>query len=339
MPDYELASSTKDHYATELLKRYPQIVSISPRLALDSNGLATDEGNIVIGVRPIHPKRDLSGQPIISYHESLPSELIAVDSNGTFLSNVMVPVIYEVVDEISFQSNTAMVRPCPGGYSISHSASIETGTLGCVVRINGNWGYVLSNNHVLALNNNAAVGDGIFQPGQLDGGNNNDAIATLERWVPIIFGNDVPNEVDCAVARVLAPWEDFVERNVTSIGIPAGIGDARVGQEVRKSGRTTGLTNGTVLSTNASIRVVSGTALFTNQLELTPMSAGGDSGSLIFDRNSLTVLGLLFGMSNSTGNTYANKIATVIDHIKRPAILFNLDGSKTTFDQIEIELI
>jgi hypothetical protein len=84
------------------------------------------------------------------------------------------------------QSPTGRFRPAPGGVSIGH-VGITAGTLGCVVRKDGRL-FILSNNHVLANSNDAAVGDAIVQPGAADGGRHPaDTIARLHEWVPIVF--------------------------------------------------------------------------------------------------------------------------------------------------------
>ena len=70
--------------------------------------------------------------------------------------------------------------------------------------------------------------------------------------------------------------------------------------EVKKSGRTTGLTTGTVQLLDASVQVGYGggrTALFTNQILTTNMSKGGDSGSLLVDGEGNKAVGLLFAGS------------------------------------------
>src|SRR2546429_2381158 len=92
-------------------------------------------------------------------------------------------------------------RPAPGGVSIGHF-KITAGTLGCLVK-KGSKLCVLSNNHVLANSNSAAIGDPILQPGPIDGGiNPRDMIAKLLQFVPIKFGGP-PNKVDCAIAEVI----------------------------------------------------------------------------------------------------------------------------------------
>jgi hypothetical protein len=221
----------------------------------------------------------------------------------------------------------AKVRPALPGYSMGHF-NITAGTYGCLVRdlrrcccpqscdcscrkeeCPSDY-LILSNNHVLAASNEASEGDLILQPGPIDGGvYPSDAVATLERFEPIVFGRSGFNLVDAAVAR---PLEG---RNVTAsiIGslIPRGVNQAFIGSPVIKAGRTTQVTTGRVLAVNATV-VVSGysggAAQFRHQILTTAMSAGGDSGSLLMD-GDLNAVGLLF--AGSSAITIHNHIADV----------------------------
>lgn len=209
------------------------------------------------------------------------------------------------------------VRPALPGFSIGHY-NITAGTFGCLVRdirrccceLNkdccckpmheecpGDY-LILSNNHVLANVNAATTGDLILQPGPFDGGLfPSDGIAVLDRFEPIVFGAAGYNLVDAAVAR---PTHS---RNVTAaiIGqiVPRGIDQALPGDRVVKAGRTTQITSGNVLSTNATIAVgygPAGVAVYRHQILTTAMAAGGDSGSLLMNRD-LAAVGLLFAGS------------------------------------------
>lgn len=200
----------------------------------------------------------------------------------------------------------ARVRPALPGFSIGHH-NITAGTFGCLVQdVRRNPSsedcpsdyLVLSNNHVLAAENQAAIGDLILQPGPFDGGVfPADGIATLDRFEPIIFGFPGGyNLVDAAVAC------SSYSRNVTSsiIGLvtPRGIDQVFIGSPVLKVGRTTEVTTGSVLAVNATVNVgySQGIAQFRHQILTSPMAAGGDSGSLLMDFN-LNAVGLLFAGS------------------------------------------
>ncbi len=211
----------------------------------------------------------------------------------------------------------ARVRPALPGYSIGHY-NITAGTFGALVRdvrrccckteagCHCGCGdqecpgdiLILSNNHVLANVNKARPGDRILQPGPFDGGVfPSDTVATFERTEEIVFGASGYNLVDAALAR---PTDS---RNVTAsiIGLaaPTGVGQTLPLMNVLKVGRTTQVTAGVVLATNATVAVnfgAEGVAIFRHQIITTAMSAGGDSGSLLMDFD-LKGVGLLFAGS------------------------------------------
>jgi hypothetical protein len=274
---------------------------------------------------------------------ALPPEALAPKKVGEVNVDVM-----QVGDIRAQQSRTDRVRPAPGGVSIGHYL-ITAGTLGCVVRDQAtNTRLILSNNHVLANSNDAAVGDAILQPGPVDGGRPaNDTIATLERFCPIDFGSQpgicslarayaglgntiaallgsqhrldvsrynpqATNLVDAAVARPLSDGDILDE--IMDIGVVQGTLEAALGMPLRKSGRTTGFTTGQVLVMNATVDVgygVGKTARFENQIVAGAMSQGGDSGSLVVHGTELKAVGLLFAGSDQS--TVINPIQAVLD--------------------------
>ncbi|MGW4422659.1 hypothetical protein [Streptosporangium sp. NPDC004631] len=216
-------------------------------------------------------------------------------------------------------SLTKRVRPAYGGVSVGHF-QITAGTLStCVYDASAFPGvpqryYILSNNHVLANSNAAAIGDPILQPGPADGGTYpTDVIARLSRFVPIQFmqPNQSPplNYVDAAVAE--GKFEDL-NREIYWVGPLRGLLPApTLGLVVQKCGRTTNYTTGTVQNINATIDVNYGNgrvARFARQILTTNMSAPGDSGSLISDLEERAV-GLLF--AGSTAVTVINPITLV----------------------------
>jgi hypothetical protein len=216
-------------------------------------------------------------------------------------------------------------RPLRLGTSIGHH-QVTAGTLGCLVKDRKDeTTLLLSNNHVLANENRARVGDAILQPGALDGGKNpEDVVATLEKMVKLKKTGS--NPVDCAVARPLDRIA-FDARTIHRIGRLKGVGPEFLdeGMVVQKYGRTTELTRGRVTAFELDELVVRfdiGQLRFHNQIEIEgagegPFGAGGDSGSLIVDGDRQAVA-LLFaagqmGGSNGQGLTYANPIHSVLD--------------------------
>jgi len=219
-------------------------------------------------------------------------------------------------------------RPLQIGTSVGHF-KITAGTLGCFVkrRTDGDL-LILSNNHVLANENDAKAGDTILQRGAFDGGKRpNDAAGTLAAFVRIRTTG--ANTVDCAVASTKSGIDCNVSL-IKGIGTLAGQGAAFLdeGTEVAKLGRTTGVTHGKVTAfelDNVVITYDIGDVSFDNQIEIegagnAAFSAGGDSGSLIVDADDRGVA-LLFaggdqGGSNGKGLTYANPLQAVLDALK-----------------------
>jgi hypothetical protein len=241
------------------------------------------------------------------------SDLVPAEIDGVQTDVVEVGKIEALV----FNAKT---RPSLPGFSIGHHA-ITAGTFGCVVRdirrsdppLGADDYLILSNNHVLADVNAGKPGDLILQPGPFDGGLfPSDAVAILDRFEPIVLSQFIGpgyNLVDAAIAR---PSHG---RNITAsiIGavMPQGVDQARVGTLVIKAGRTTQVTVGVVIAVNATVAVgygLAGIGLFRHQILTTAMAAGGDSGSLLMDRN-LNAVGLLFAGSSQI--TVHNHIADV----------------------------
>jgi len=213
-------------------------------------------------------------------------------------------------------------RPLIVGASVGHVA-ITAGTLGAFVTTADGEMAILSNNHVLADENRAEIGDAIIQPADLDDGRDpEDVVARLSDYVPI--APVAVNRVDSAVATLV----DGVDVDpVGSLGaLGAGVVAPQDADRVDKLGRTTGRTTGRVSAFNVrSIIVeydVSPTIRFDGQIEIqvddgSEFSLGGDSGSLIVSEGNRVPVGLLFAGSDQGGPdggavTYANPIAEVL---------------------------
>ncbi len=203
-------------------------------------------------------------------------------------------------------SRTGTERPVFGGISIG-SAGIpdSAGTLGLVVKGPQGKSYVLSCAHVLALDEQAHflhTGTPIWQPGGFDGGNGGNVVGKLSKYIPIRFGGPV-NYVDAAIGKLTVTGLKAGVLNASDTGFYTLSGTTAVhrGDTIRKSGRTTNVTYGTVAATDATVRVYytnSRWARFTDQIVTDgSFSSPGDSGSAV-DENGRFV-GILFAGSDT----------------------------------------
>lgn len=247
---------------------------------------------------------------------------------------------------------TTRERPCQPGVSIAHYKS-TAGTLGAIVKDkNTKQLMVLSNNHVLANGSSlqevrAKAGDPILQPGPYDGGKLDDRIGSLYRYVPLVKNvskSDCPvalamsrgatrilnivkqdyeirlykhfkteNTVDCALAKLDSM--EIAMASIMDIGDIRGISEAKPGDKVQKSGRTTGLTRGVVKSIGTTLQVEmkeDEKIWFSDQVVTDMPSQPGDSGALVLKENR-DVVGLLFAGSEKL--TIFNRISNVIDRL------------------------
>lgn len=217
-------------------------------------------------------------------------------------------------------------RPLRIGGSVGHF-NITAGTLGCFVadRASGEE-LILSNNHVLADENNATAGDTIVQPGTADGGRRSrDRVGSLARFVRLKRRR---NLVDAATASI-DPGLEYYYNWMESRGAISGVrtDPLDVGEIVYKVGRTTGVTRGRVSAIEVdglSVEYDMGDIEFDNQFEIerigdSPFSLGGDSGSLIVDRYRRAV-GMLFA-GNDVDVTFANPFAAIQDALRVDLVL------------------
>jgi endonuclease G len=211
----------------------------------------------------------------------------------------------------------AHADPLCGGISIANEYLRGYGTLGCPVfdRQNGS-PMLLSNWHVLVKSRTlqrTPVGQRIFQPGPLDGGDSTSTIATLARTA-------MTSGLDAAVATLTddRPLINFQH----GLGPVAGPGQAKLGMEVVKSGRQTGITRGWVTAIGGVIKMkysqLSGAVLIGNVVTIDPrfsfeqVSGPGDSGSLWLEEGTMQAVGLHFAGSNFPERALALDIQPVL---------------------------
>ena len=216
-------------------------------------------------------------------------------------------------------------RPTKLGVSGSNIEDVcSAGTLGSLVKkIGRDKKFILSNNHILARENAGEKGELIIQPGSLDDGcqfRRKNKVAKLKKFITIVFSTTASNEVDAAIAKVKRDKVDETG-TILDIGMVSTTPiDPQVEMGVKKAGRTTDLTFGTIsaIGVTGNVSYSSGTARFINQFIITPggFSAPGDSGALIVTDEGTcpNPVGLLFAGSDTM--TIANPIKTVYQKLK-----------------------
>lgn len=227
-----------------------------------------------------------------------------------------------------------VVRPLVAGISAAH-VNVTAGTLACFCRSTALGDeasdiFVLSNNHVLGDTNVARRGDEIYQPGPSDDGGPTDQIAEFWRMVDIRFGGDIANNVDAAIAKLIS-GKDY-DIDICNIGSPTGSVAAIEDMLVVKHGRTTGLTEGRIVDVSCDQLVnmdhsdASVVARFENQIRIDAVNPlafgkGGDSGSLVLEKETRRAVGLYFAGPSSGEYGLANPIGKVLEELNIELLL------------------
>jgi hypothetical protein len=236
-----------------------------------------------------------------------------------------------------------------------------SGTLGALVEDASQRQYILSNNHVLAKSDHASVGDTIVQPGLIDNnctplgdGAGVQPVAALTGWLAL---SSKLTNADAAIAQVTSRAVDpsgYIlelggrQADGTLAAAPPGISstggrgeNAWLGQQVAKSGRTTGLTCGGISAIDLDVTVDYYldcaetlpylTKTFTHQLGISgnQFSDAGDSGALVVDAANAEPVGLYFaGGTDASGVSQgvANPVADVLSELSA-----QLGGGAYTF--------
>jgi hypothetical protein len=280
---------------------------------------------------------DHSGNPAIMVYLATENGGIRVPSSieGVDVIKVVSGPITKFKGGSSTAGHTSRYpRPIPLGVSGGNSKDFAypyccSGTLGALLRDSGGTQYILSNKHVFAGDQDpsandpdvAEVGQEINQPGLIDVNCQDlpaDYVANLTQWCADNLS------IDCAIAQVIPGMVDPAG-TIYEIGtISAVTMDAYVGLPVKKSGRTSGLTRGTVSAINGAFNVGGSTECggddtteyFTGQIVVSARKflLGGDSGSLLVEdvATDPRAVGLLFAGSTSTA--IANPIDDVLDY-------------------------
>lgn len=320
----------KARHTAELLKKKNVVgVGIGEKIV---RGERVGERALSVLVEKKEPEYALSIQDQIPPHvENVPTDVVEV-------GYIQAPPPDLVIKDTTLDKYRQRHRPASPGLSIGHYR-ITAGTFGCVVHRDGerfilsnNHVLAMSNagkigepvwqpgrhdgggsdDHIADLADYtelkfSQIGSSCALAGMLANLANIAAImvGSRHRLKPYQEQTEV-NIIDAAIAR---PLESAYISPVImdGVGVPEGRTFASLGDRVHKVGRTTGHTYGRITQIEATVRVGYGgnkVAIFTDQLvavgiEGRPMSAGGDSGSLVLTKDNYA-LGLLFAGSQTT---------------------------------------
>jgi hypothetical protein len=189
--------------------------------------------------------------------------------------------------------------------------------LGCFARDDDGVVGLISNNHVIALEDRGTAGDEILHPSPADHGvTPQNVIARLRSPYPRIRGGT--KIVDCAFGEIVdgVAWDPSLRSGKR---LRASPGPVTKKLSVFKYGRTTHATEGRVLAFEVDKVVVDYaggfSVRFDDQIEIEPDSGvfadRGDSGALVHDEDRYAV-GLLFAVIENRALAYANPMQSVL---------------------------
>jgi hypothetical protein len=298
--------------------------------ALATYGQRADVTGVDIGIRykdnlplkdeiaiRVHVREKLE-ESVLEAAELLPESIEGVPIDviqATYHAQVV--AFQPVTESVDRMARAEVVQP---GMSISHvSAPRSTGTLGALVydRRTGSR-CILSNWHVLAGAASSMPGDHIVQPGRMDGGRApRDTVAHLERMI-------LDQDGDAAIAVLNAARDAQPEQLETDVVVQQ-VREVKIGEIVKKSGRTTELTRGRVdgvgqykLSYSVGEVRIDGFKVVT-EVEGNPndveISGPGDSGSLWYGADDHQGVGLHFGGEQSANPLEEHAVACHLDRV------------------------
>lgn len=318
---FDLARAARAQQVQSLLARSDvNAVSVGLRAV---GGIETNEPCVTVWVDRKLPVEELSPARLLPTQLPVEATRVRLDVRETtrlVAPAGATPATVIPADSTPDDPTREPMRPVQGGVS-GASFRFPIGTLTCVVSDAGDPAqqYLLSCNHVLAHVNAGLVGDPVYQPASTDGGNASDTVAWLARWFPISFIPGQTNLVDAALASVPAGWS---LPDVVGVGPITGVRSAaslEPGEQVRKVGRSSGITVQSVVGIDADVWVSYWTAtglmstLFTSQILTTACAAYGDSGSPLLDADN-RIVGMLFsGTAQTTAFNHFDAIETMLE--------------------------
>jgi hypothetical protein len=291
--------------------------------AVLGTAVGLDESSHAVLVVYVDREHGSAGATIRSLPVQIRGTVVRIEPTDKFRAMAGKPVSHTAKQTVPIQLGTSggWRNDLANGYCCG-------GTLGSLVT-DGTNSYILSNYHVLEAdifpgsNGVATTGQFVIQPGLIDV---NCTAAKAQDVATLVVRKALPDyNVDCAIAKVLT-GKVRSDGAILEIGtISSATVSAFVGQAVKKSGRTTGLTRSAVSGLNASINITyenecagsqAFTKTFTGQIVITNNGSrflnSGDSGSLMVEdvTSNPRPVGLLYAGSSFTA--IANPVDDVL---------------------------
>jgi hypothetical protein len=314
----------------------PNYLEIKERVAADLLKLqgvhAVGVGAKVIGGEPtgekaikvfVEHKRPLAEVPA---EERVPAEIEGVKTD---VVEMPVPTLLQAVPGQLFGAHRVdehEYRPVRGGTQIARAAGSGVGTLGCtcIVKNDPNTVIALTNHHVIY--GNCSDKPNHEQVGQPNGEtSSSDCCSDI---IGTVLDAQCDSEVDITLVKLDGGTKWLAEvQEIGRVAATHDITEAEAGThtfQVKKRGRTSGLTGGTVqaIGVEGTVLKHDGTVhrTYTNGISILPnpdpaspgtptdFSLPGDSGSAVLNEMDM-VVGILFGGSPATATSSGSGVA------------------------------
>lgn len=290
----DLVEEKKEEVKHDLLARENVVaVGVGEK---QEGGAATGEQSIVVFVEKKLPEGTLSPAALV------PKDIDGVKTDVIEVGKLRPMSEIEAPEATKVSDHRKKRRPICGGISAIQSQGTAC-TLAAIVYKNGKK-YALQNAHcALPHWEGIKKGEPILQPSPNDGGDRDDRIGEAAEVCELVFGGH-KNRFDSALVLL----DDDVEtRDLYQFGIgahSAKIGIAKIGEELVKSGRTTGVQRAKVIAVNVTAQVTYDdrgdlVGYFENQIFTENKDSyfcdGGDSSSLVLNAAGNPVAQLFAG--------------------------------------------
>jgi hypothetical protein len=297
-------------------------VDIGPKV---TKGLPTKHMAIVVYVKKKKPLSQLTPSEVVPKEiDGVPTDVVEEE----IVLHAAGAAMLEITPQVDASKYTTLeggisMGPCRAVYLTPPDVPtagyyIFVGTLGVIVKDRSTGAAMaLTNFHVACVDSTWSVGDTQCQPGRVDGGTcPADKFGGIARAV-------LSQHVDGSVITIDSG--KAYDCSIVDVGDVKGSAAASVGMAVRKRGRTTELTYGTVSSVDYSTSIDYGDGLgvhtLKNQIRVTvdtsqstQFADHGDSGSAVVTSDN-KVVGLHFAGNTAGTVGVANPIQYVLDEL------------------------